>query len=249
MATIMNKHQTAQTYTPLSFPRPLSTVDVAIFSIRDERLHILLAQREGKSGNPFPNAWGLVGGFIDVEKDESLEDCALRKLREKTKVTSPYLEQLGCWGGKKRDPRGWSITHAYFALIPPEFTIEPMSGPHVADAKWVPILKEGVKEKLAFDHDQILSAAISRLRSKVEYTSLPAFLLDREFTMSELQRVYEIVLGRKLEKSSFRTRILATNLVTPLPRYREGANRPAQLYKLRSQSEPIFFQRTFKPGE
>ncbi len=233
---------------PLNFQRPLSTVDVAIFAVRDEQLQVLLVQRNDEPGEPFPGQWALVGGFVDVEQDASLEDCALRKLRAKTGVVSPYLEQLGSWGGPARDPRGWSITHAYFALIPPEAAIEPVSGANAAGAKWVPLVKEGVKERLAFDHDVILAAAVARLRGKVEYTSLPAFLLPREFTLSELQRVYEIVLGRKLEKSAFRTRVLATDLVVALPRYKEGPNRPAQLYRLKSQTSPVFFQRTFKPS-
>jgi ADP-ribose pyrophosphatase YjhB (NUDIX family) len=233
----------------LNFPRPLSTVDVAIFAIRDERLHVLLVQRNDEPGEPYPNRWALVGGFVDVDQDASLEACALRKLREKTGVASPYLEQLGSWGGKSRDPRGWSVTHAYFALIPPEAAIEPVSSANAADAKWAPVGKHGVKDALAFDHDQILGAAVTRLRNKVEYTSLPAFLLSREFTLSELQRVYEIVLGRKLEKSAFRTRVLSTDLVVPVPRFKEGPNRPAQLYRLKSQSSPVFFQRTFKPAE
>ena len=233
----------------LDFPRPLSTVDVAIFAIRDERLHVLLVQRKDEPGEPYPNLWALVGGFVDMDQDASLEACALRKLREKTGVASPYLEQLGSWGGKSRDPRGWSITHAYFALIPPDAAIEPVSGANAASAKWMPVAKPGVKETLAFDHEEILAAAIARLRNKVEYTSLPAFLLSREFTLSELQRVYEIVLGRTLEKSAFRTRVLSTELVVPVPRFKEGPNRPAQLYRLKSQSTPVFFQRTFKPAE
>ncbi len=237
------------TIASLDFPRPLSTVDVAIFAIREERLHVLLVQRKEEPGEPYPNQWALVGGFVDVDEDASLEACALRKLREKTGVSSPYLEQLGSWGGKSRDPRGWSVTHVYFALIPPEAAIEPVSGANAASAKWLPVGKHGVKEALAFDHEEILAAAIIRLRNKVEYTSLPAFLLSREFTLSELQRVYEIVLGRTLEKSAFRTRVLATDLVVPVPRFKEGPNRPAQLYRLKSQSKPVFFQRTFKPTE
>jgi 8-oxo-dGTP diphosphatase len=235
--------------TSLDFPRPLATVDVAIFAIRDEQLHVLLVQRKDEPAEPYPDQWALVGGFVDVEQDVNLEACALRKLREKTGVTSPYLEQLGSWGGKSRDPRGWSVTHAYFALIPPEAAIEPVSGANAANAKWVPVSKLGVKKPLAFDHAEILAAAIIRLRNKVEYTSLPAFLLSKEFTLSELQRVYEIVLGRPLEKSAFRTRVLSTDLVVPVPRFKEGPNRPAQLYRLKSQSTPVFFQRTFKPAE
>ncbi len=232
----------------LDFERPLSTVDVVIFAVLSDRLHVLLVQRSDAAGEPFPNQWALVGGFVDVQMDSSLEACALRKLKEKTGVTSPYLEQLGSWGGKSRDPRGWSVTHVYFALIPADSAIIPVSGANAAAAKWAPLLKDGVKDTLAFDHGEILAAAVSRLRNKVEYTSLPAFLLPREFTLSELQRVYEVVLGRKLEKSAFRTRVLATNLVVPLPRFKEGPNRPAQFYRLKSATSPVFFQRTFKPA-
>lgn len=229
--------------------RPLATVDVAIFAVRDGQLQVLLVQRSEKEGEPFPGSWALVGGFVDVEQDASLEACALRKLKEKTGVSSPYLEQLGCWGDRQRDPRGWSITHAYFALISTESAITPTRGANAADARWHPVEQDGVDAQLAFDHDAILNAAIARLRNKVEYTSLPAFLLPEQFTLSELQQMYEIVLGRKLDKSAFRTRVLSAELAEPLPHYREGANRPAQLYKLRSRTEPVFFQRTFKPVE
>lgn len=232
---------------PPNFQRPLSAVDVVIFTVRDAQLQVLLMQRGNRLREPFPERWALVGGFVDIELDDTLEACALRKLMEKTRVASPYLEQLGCWSGRTRDPRGWSVTHAYFALIPGEAG-EPVSGANAANAKWVPVVGEGVSEKLAFDHGEILMAALTRLRNKVEYTSLPAFLLEGEFTLSELQHSYEIVLGRTLDKSAFRTRVLATDLLVALPRYREGPNRPAQLYKLRSRSAPVFFQRTFKPG-
>lgn len=246
----MKENNVTRPMTPsLPLRRPLSTVDLAIFTVREERLHVLLVQRNDEPGEPFPGQWALAGGFVDVDRDDSLEDCALRKLRDKTGVDSPYLEQLGCWGGKTRDPRGWSVTHVYFALIPPDAAVEPVSGANAADAKWAPIVKLGVQETLAFDHGQILAAALTRLRNKVEYTSLPAFLLPREFTLSELQRTYEIVLGRKLEKSAFRTRVLSAELVTALPRYKEGPNRPAQLYRLKSPNSPVFFLRTFKPAE
>jgi ADP-ribose pyrophosphatase YjhB (NUDIX family) len=242
----MREKKTGQPTLPLE--RPLSTVDVAIFAVRDEQLHVLLVQRNDEPGEPYPGQWALTGGFVDVARDADLEVCALRKLREKTGVVSSYLEQLGCWGSKSRDPRGWSVTHVYFALIPADAAVKPVNGANAASAKWAPIVKSGVKEALAFDHAQILAAAITRLRNKVEYTSLPAYLLPREFTLSELQRTYEIVLGRKLEKSAFRTRVLATELIVPLPRYKEGPNRPAQLYRLKAPNSPVFFQRTFKPS-
>ncbi|WP_426407758.1 NUDIX hydrolase [Bradyrhizobium ganzhouense] len=227
----------------LDFPRPLTTVDVVIFAILDDRLGVLLVQRPAGDGEPFPLSLALPGGFVDVTKDRDLAACAARKLKEKTGVTSPYLEQLGSWGSAVRDPRGWSATHAYFALIPEE------AGVLTPDARWFPIRDGRLKEKLAFDHGDILATAIQRLRNKVEYTSLPAYLMPAEFTLPDLQRVYEIVLDRPLEKSAFRTRILSADMIEPVAKMRRGPNRPAQLYRLKKGTEPVYFVRTFNPPE
>lgn len=231
------------------FERPFTLVDVVILAVVNDLLHVLLVRRSALSTEPYPHYWALPGGFVDVDHDATLEACARRKLKEKTGVASPYLEQLGSWGSKIRDPRGWSATHAYFALIAADLAGSPTSGANAVDAQWIPLSGFGVKLALAFDHKDILTVAIERLRGKVEYTSLPAFLLPKEFTLSELQRTYEIVLDRKLDKSAFRTRVLSTELVVKVPRFRVGANRPAQLYKLRSPTKPVVFQRTFKPAE
>lgn len=222
--------------------RPLATVDVAIFAVREGALQVLLVRRPEGGEEPFPGRWALPGGFVDVDRDADLEACAVRKLGEKTGLPAPYLEQVGTWGSARRDPRGWSTTHVYFALVAPDEL--PQQGAH---AQWHDAAT-ALKLPLAFDHSSLLAAALERLRNKVEYTSLPAFLLPREFTLSELQHVYQAILGRELEKSAFRTRILATDLVVAVPRRREGPNRPAQLYRLRSRKEPVFFQRTFKPA-
>lgn len=230
-----------------AFPRPLASVDVAIFTLDDDALRVLLVQRPREPGEPFPGQWALPGGFVDVERDEDLRACAARKLREKTGVAAGYLEQLGSWGGATRDPRGWSATHAYFALVPAD--TRPAAGANAADAKWLAVGAHGVRQKLAFDHDEILAAAIERLRAKVEYTSLPAYLVPREFTLTELQRAYEVVLGRPLEKSAFRTRVLAAGLVEPVGRRREGPNRPAELFRLRTPSKPTYFPRPLSPRE
>jgi 8-oxo-dGTP diphosphatase len=227
----------------LDFPRPLTTVDVVIFAILDDRLGVLLVQRPTGAGEPFPLSLALPGGFVDVAKDRDLAACAARKLKEKTGVTSPYLEQLGSWGSATRDPRGWSATHAYFALIPEE------AGVLTPDARWFAIREGRLKEKLAFDHGDILATAIQRLRNKVEYTSLPAYLMPAEFTLPDLQRVYEIVLDRPLEKSAFRTRILSTDMIEAVAKMRRGPNRPAQLYRLKKGSQPVYFVRTFNPPE
>jgi hypothetical protein len=158
-------------------------------------------------------------------------------------MVSPYLEQLGSWGGANRDPRGWSATHAYFALMPAAAA----RGPLAADAQWFPLAAGKVKPRLAFDHSEILQAAVHRLRSKVEYTSLPAYLMPAEFTLPDLQRVYEIVLDRPLEKSAFRTRMLSADLIEPVEKMRRGPNRPAQLYRLKKAKAPVYFARTFNP--
>src|SRR5262249_34250580 len=105
----------------------------------------------------------------------------------------------------------------------------------------------GVRTKLAFDHVKLLSAAVERLRAKVEYTSLPAFLLPREFTLPDLQHVYQVVLGRAVEKSAFRTRVLSAGVVEAVNRQRRTGKRPAQLYRLSDRGEPVFFPRTFAP--
>lgn len=230
----------------LDFPRPLTTVDMVIFAVMDDILNVLLVQRPNVMGEPFPGLWALPGGFVEVDQDRDLEAGARRKLKEKTGVISPYLEQLGSWGSAKRDPRGWSATHVYFALIPSE-NLRLEKGANTADVAWCPVVGLGVKTKLAFDHANILQAAITRLRNKVEYTSLPVYLLPEEFTLTDLQKMYEIVLERPIEKSAFRTRVLSAGLVDPVKKMREGPNRPAQLYRLSDPEHLVFFPRTFKP--
>jgi len=217
-------------------------------SIQEESLHVVLVKRPAGKGEPFPGLWALPGGFIDLDQDGDLLACASRKLKEKTGVVTPYLEQVGTWGGAKRDPRGWSTATLYFALVAAD-SVALVPGGNAGEAKWSRIEGHRVKDKLAFDHAELLKEAVERLRSKVEYTSLPAFLMPSEFTLSELQRIYEITLDRLLEKKAFRTRVLAADLLEEVPRRREGANRPAQLYKLKSRKKPIFFSRALSGKE
>jgi 8-oxo-dGTP diphosphatase len=105
------------------------------------------------------------------------------------------------------------------------------------------------KEKLGFDHAEILKSAVTRLRNKVEYTSLPGFLMPQEFTLTEFQKIYETLLGRSIEKKSFRTRILATYLLEEIARRKVGANRPAKMYRLRNRKLPVLFARALVARE
>ena len=232
----------------LNFQRPLVSVDLVIFAVVQTELSVLLVKRRHEPFDPHPGLWALPGGFVDIALDKDLEHCALRRLKEKTGIVAPYLEQVGSVGSANRDQRGWSTTHVYFSLIAAD-ELELVPGGNADEARWVALDKERVREKLAFDHAELLKAAVARLRAKVEYTSLPAFLMPAEFTLGELQRTYEIVLGRALEKKAFRTRMLATTLLEATSRYKEGPNRPALLYRLADKRRPVFFTRPFSPRE
>lgn len=225
------------------FERPLVTVDVVIFTVMADQLRVLLVRRPEGDGEPFPARWALPGGFVDVDRDASLLACAERKLRDKTGVAAPYLEQLGSWGDARRDPRGWSTTHAYFSLVP-----EPEAVDDNATTEWLPC-DQAARRRLAFDHNTILGAAIERLRSKVEYTSLPAFLLPEPFTLPQLQRVYEVVLGRPLDKSAFRKRMLDADYLEEAGMVTGDHGRAAMGYRLRGRDHPTVFPRSFKSGE
>jgi ADP-ribose pyrophosphatase YjhB (NUDIX family) len=229
----------------LDFPRPLTTVDVVVFTVREGVLQVLLVKRPSEAGEPFPGEWALAGGFVDVKIDATLEACALRKLQEKTGVRSPYLEQVGSWGDAVRDPRGWSATHLYLAMLASD-GIKIQAAGNAADAQWMPVRGDRLPVRLAFDHDILFSAALARVRGKSEYTSLPLHLLPREFTLTELQRVFEIVLDRTLEKKAFRTRILASGLLEATDELRETSRRPAQLYRAKRRPGLMYFPRALE---
>lgn len=241
----------APTTPPLAaFPRPLVTVDVVVLTLAPQGLQILLVQRPNTTGEPFPGCWALPGGFVDVERDADLQSCALRKLCEKTAVVSPYLEQVGSWGGRGRDPRGWSTTHVYFALLP-QCTLQLDRGGNAADVRWFDITLDGSVPGaglLAFDHGELVVKALQRVQSKVEYTSLPAFLLPQPFTLPQLQEAYERVLGRALDRSAFRRRALAVpGFLRPAGVIQTGAPRAPQGYALENAETPLLFPRSFEP--
>lgn len=227
------------------FERPLVTVDVVIFTVMDERLKVLLVRRPEGEAEPFAGRAALPGGFIDVALDSSLQACALRKLREKTGFAAPYLEQLGSWGSATRDPRGWCATHVYFALVPTAPGTRPGG---TAASEWVDV-DGALRKRLAFDHGEILAAAVERLRGKVEYTSLPAFLLPEPFTLPQLQRSYEIVLGRAIDKSAFRKRMLDAQFLAEAGPIAGDAGRLAMGYRIVDRERAAVFPRTFRATE
>ncbi|WP_156398093.1 MULTISPECIES: NUDIX domain-containing protein [unclassified Duganella] len=227
------------------FDVPLTSVDLVIFTIREQALHVLLVKR---GEHPHKGRWALPGGFIDIHRDKDLDATALRKLREKTGVEAPYLEQLQGFGSATRDPRGWSATFAYFALIGSD-GMELRHGSGSDAASWHPVEGLAAQDALAFDHSAIVDVALQRLRNKVEYTSIPVHLLAAEFTLSDLQRVYETILGRPVEKSAFRKRIKEGDFLEEIPgKQRHGSNRPAQMYRLRAGHPTVYFNRVMGAG-
>jgi 8-oxo-dGTP diphosphatase len=197
------------------------TVDIVIFTIQSGTLTVLLVKR---GVPPFAGQFAIPGGF--VHDDEDLDQAALRELREETGVTDVYLEQLYSFGDTGRDPRGRVITVAYFALISPDRPLE--AGTDAAEAQWWPMDK---LPTLAFDHAKILDYALERLRYKLEYTTAGFQLLPEKFTLTELQEVYEAILGRKLDKRNFRRKISLLRILKPLPEFRRSSQRPARLHR------------------
>lgn len=204
------------------YPRPMVTVDVVIFSIQNHDLKVLLIRRDIQ---PYKGGWALPGGFVHI--DEDLEAAAKRELEEETGVKDVYLEQLYTFGDPKRDSRGRVITISYFALIKSEGQkLDPKTD--VSEANWFSAYK---LPKLAFDHSKILEYALRRLQWKVEYTTVAFQFLPEKFTLTDLQKLYEIILYKKFDKRNFRKKIFALDLVQETGNLLEGvAHRPAKLY-------------------
>lgn len=219
----------AERYNPDKYQRPSVTVDVVIFNLVRNELQVLLIKRKSW---PYENKWAIPGGFVNI--DESLEDAAKRELAEETSVQDVYLEQLYTFGAPDRDPRTRVITVVYFALMAKE-EIDIRAADDAIDVKWFSIYK---LPSLAFDHEEILNYALSRLRGKLNYTNIAFRLLPEQFTLRELQNVYEIVLNRKLDKRNFRKKILSTGILLDTGQTKmEGTHRPARLYRFDPEAE------------
>lgn len=205
------------------FPRPAVTVDVVVFTIQGDALQVLLIKR---GLEPFKGQWALPGGF--VQQDEGLDDAARRELAEETNVRDVWLEQLYTFGAPSRDPRGRTITVAYFALIAADDR-DLLAATDSAEVAWFRVDR---LPALAFDHPAIVTYALQRLRWKLDYTSVGFQLLPKKFTLSALQRMYEVILEKELDKRNFRKKVLSMNILEALEeKHMGGPHRPAQLYR------------------
>ena len=205
------------------YPHPAVTTDVVIFTIRDKQLKLLLIMR---GGEPYRGKWALPGGFVNM--DEDLETGARRELFEETGIADVYLEQLYTFGAVERDPRERVITVAYYALIPSD-QIQLRAA---TDAEAVGWFSMDDLPELAFDHKEIVTMAHERLTAKLDYSTIAFQFMPEEFTLSELQDVYEIILQEDIDKRNFRKWVLALEQVAETGNVRrEGAHRPAKLYR------------------
>jgi len=209
------------------YPHPAVTTDMVIFTIRESWLSVLLIKRRVK---PFKDSWALPGGFI--KENEDIDQCARRELQEETGIENIYLEQLYTFGKPERDPRERVISVAYFALLPSDqLTISASSD--ASEVKWYKVSAIPV---VAFDHKKIIALAHERLVAKLDYSTIAFQLLPDLFTLTEVQKVYETILGHNIDKRNFRKQILALdNLTKTREQRRDGAHRPAFLYTLKKR--------------
>lgn len=205
------------------YARPAVTVDCVVFGLDDQDLKVLLIQRDNE---PFAGRWALPGGFVKM--DETLEESALRELREETGLTKVFLEQLYTFGNPGRDPRERVVTVAYYALVK-LLDHKVQAATDAREAAWFAV---DDLPKLCFDHDTILDTALKRLQGKVRYQPIGFELLPPKFSLTQLQRMYEIILERPLDKRNFRKKVISLDILDELDEVEQDvAHRAARLYR------------------
>jgi 8-oxo-dGTP diphosphatase len=205
------------------YPRAALAVDCVVFGLDDADLKVLLIQRKLP---PFQHAWALPGGFVRL--DETIDEAAQRELSEEAGVSEVYLEQLYTFGALERDPRERVVTVTYYALA----KLSDHRIRAATDAMGVGWFALDELPKLAFDHAMIVHHARERLRGKVRYAPVGFELLPPRFSLTQLQRLYEIILGTELDKRNFRKKILAMDLLVETDEVEQGVrHRAARLYR------------------
>ncbi len=218
------------------YPHPAVTTDTVVFSIGEGQLQLLLIRR---ASEPCAGQWALPGGFLEI--DEGLEDCARRELEEETGISGLYLEQLYTFGEPGRDPRERVLSVAHYALLPMHARQVPRPASDARAATWHPC---SALPALAFDHDRIVGMALERLRAKLQYSTIALQFMPERFTLSQLQSVYELILGEPLDKRNFRKRIQALDCLEDTGEMaRNGQHRPARLYRARVPGRVNIIQR------
>jgi len=213
------------------YPRPATTVDIIVFTIRENRLKILLINR---GIEPFKGDLALPGGFVHT--NETLFEAAQRELKEETHIVDFHLKMFGIFDEIDRDPRDRVLSVGFYAIIPSHDIIVE-AGSDAENADWY--VYEDLP-KLAFDHNKIVELAFNSLMTDLENTSLPSKFLDKEFTLAEFQKVYEIILTKNVDKRNFRKWINSTDYFIKTDKLKSGGqHRPAALYKIKNNEEEV----------
>ena len=199
------------------------TVDTVILTLKDDSLQVLLVKRENE---PFKGKWAIPGGYVRMSED--LDAAAVRVLKEKTNVDNIYLEQLYTFGDPLRHPAARVITCAYFALVRAEDV-------NVVTADNVAWHKVNDLPALAFDHKEIIQYSLKRTRERLELCPVAYQLLNEKFTLTEMQRAYELIMGKSLDKRNFRKKVIQTEGLIELNEFsKTSSKRPARLYTFES---------------
>jgi 8-oxo-dGTP diphosphatase len=228
---------TDKSATSKEYPAIIVTVDVGLFTLKHEQLHVVVQVRDK---GPFEGMPALIGGFFHANEDKGGFAAANRTLLEKTGLVAPYLDQLYTFSGPDRDPRGYSVSIGHFALV----------DVHVLERQNPKnILMFPVDElpQLAFDHNLQVKVAVDRIRGKAGYSTLPFYLLPEEFTITQLRKTYDQILGGKPENpSNFRRKIGQLDVIEEIdpPKYQTGVQRPAKLHRIRPDRRLAVFNRT-----
>lgn len=216
-------------YNKNEYEKPSVAVDLLVFTVKDDRLKIVLVRR---SEQPFKDMLSLPGVFVGI--NETLDEAAARGAMEEAGLADIYFEQLYTWGDIDRDPRMRIISVSYLSLTPAEkLTLSAGSRTSSAELYDVEELLAS-DEELAFDHRKVIEYGRERIRNKTEYSRIAFEFLPKEFTLPQLQRVYEILLGKPLYKANFRRRVAP--LIDETERMTSGdAHRPSRIYKEKTE--------------
>ena len=222
------------------FDQVLFSIDPVIFTIKDKKLHVLMVQR---NSFPFKHAWALPGGRIDKQKSENIEDAVRLKLLAKTGLDHAYFEQVLTDGGKTMDPRGWSLTTVYLALVRYE-DVQLTKNETGESVAWQAVDKLETLPLIAFWHHKLIHASLTRLRDKITYTDLPANLMPEVFTIRQLRMAYEAILDIEITRQAFVKRanqLIDKGLLVDTGDMSDEVGRPAKLFKYRPEEKPHVF--------
>ena len=226
----------------MTFKNPLFTVDSVLFTVEFGQLKVLMVKR---AEAPFLGAWGLPGGFVGVFILIDIDATAHRKLRNKTGLVPKYLEQLQVISGLERDPRGYSVTLAYYALVAHEAVTPQIDS--VERAAWLEV-NDLNQHAIAFDHAHIIELARQRLQQKTLYSMIPVFCLPEQFTIAQLKQVIETIIEKPIQRKSLMRRIEASNMFAVSAEKTASGGRFAQLYSLKADADLVNFERNLSLG-